>query len=257
MLVKISYSQTGLLKPIERLIRSHPLIYLIVRNLIRYTNIFEDDAKAVKYIQFNKEKINLIDIGASDGVSINYFKKILNINKCFCFEPNKHFIKILKKRRFSNTKIYSYGLGEKRKAHIYIPYYIFFGKIFYLNTYAFYNKNELLHQIKLDFFLKKNIPVEKFIITINKMPEINNNIDLIKIDVNGNEHEVILNIKKIINKNKPALIIEASKDIYKIIKILKKINYNVYHFRSDKNLFVKGKNTESLNYYFLQDKHLK
>ena len=76
MSVKISYSQTGLLKPIERLIRSHPLIYLIVRNLIRYTNIFEDDAKAVKYIQFNKEKINLIDIGASDGVSINYFKKL-------------------------------------------------------------------------------------------------------------------------------------------------------------------------------------
>ena len=61
MSIKISYSQTGLLKPIERLIRSHPLIYLIVRNLIRYTNIFEDDAKAVKYIQFNKEKINLID----------------------------------------------------------------------------------------------------------------------------------------------------------------------------------------------------
>ena len=72
---RISYSQTGLLKLIERIIRSHPLIYLISRNLIRYTNIFEEDAKGVKYLQFNKSKINLIDIGASDGVSINYFQK--------------------------------------------------------------------------------------------------------------------------------------------------------------------------------------
>jgi FkbM family methyltransferase len=254
---KISYSQTGLFKLIERIIRSHPLIYLISRNLIRYTNIFEDDAKGVKYIQFNKSKINLIDIGASDGVSINYFKKNLSINKCICFEPNKNFVKILKKRRFINTKIYSYGLGKKGQKKIFIPYYKFFGKIFYLDTYAFYNKNELLKQIKLDFFLKKKIPIEESVITINKFPEINNNIDLIKIDVNGNEYEIILNIKRIINKNKPALIIENSKNIDKIIRILKKINYKVFHFRSDKNLFIKEKNTKALNYYFLQKKHLK
>jgi FkbM family methyltransferase len=254
---RISYSQTGLLKLIERIIRSHPLIYLISRNLIRYTNIFEEDAKGVKYLQFNKSKINLIDIGASDGVSINYFQKNLNINKLFCFEPNKIFVKILKKRRFINTKIYGYGLGKKGKKKIFIPYYKIFGNIFYLNTYAFYNKNELLTQLKLDFFLKKNIPIEESIITIKKMPEINNSVDLIKIDVNGNEYEIILSIKKIINKNKPALIIENSKNIGRIIGFLKKFNYNVFNFRSDKNLFIKEKNTKALNYYFLQEEHLK
>jgi FkbM family methyltransferase len=254
---KISYSQKGLFKLFERIIRSHPLIYLIIRNFIRYTNIFEDDAKGVKFIKFNKSKINLIDIGASDGVSINYFKKNLNINKCFCFEPNINFVKILKKRKFINTKIYSYGLGRKGQKKIYIPYYKIFGNIFYLNTYAFYDKNELLDQIKLDFFLKKNMTIKESVIQINKMPEINSSIDLIKIDVNGNEYEIILNINKIINKNKPALIIENSKNIEKIIKILKKSNYNVFYFCSDRNLFIQKRNAKTLNYYFLQEKHLK
>jgi hypothetical protein len=89
------------------------------------------------------------------------------------------------------------------------------------------------------------------------MPEINSSIDLIKIDVNGNEYEIILNINKIINKNKPALIIENSKNIEKIIKILKKSNYNVFYFCSDRNLFIQKRNAKTLNYYFLQEKHLK
>ena len=57
---KISYSQKGLFKLFERIIRSHPLIYLIIRNFIRYTNIFEDDAKGVKFIKFNIQEIDKI-----------------------------------------------------------------------------------------------------------------------------------------------------------------------------------------------------
>lgn len=253
---QISYSQIGLLKLVERVIRSHPLLYLVCRYLVRYTNIFEADANGIKFIKFNKSKINLIDIGASDGISINFFKKNLNVNKCFCFEPNKNFIKILKKKKFKNTKIYDYGLGKSGIKKIYVPCYKIFGHNFYLNTYAFYNKNELKKQIKLDFFLKSKIPIKETYIKIKKAPIIKNKIDLIKIDVNGNEYEIILNINKLINKNKPALIVENSKSIAKITRHLKKKNYGIFYFCNKKKLFLSKKNDKALNYYFLQNKHI-
>ena len=37
-------ASSGLFQVLEKIIRSHPLVYFLVRYLIRYTNIFEDDA---------------------------------------------------------------------------------------------------------------------------------------------------------------------------------------------------------------------
>ena len=57
-----SSTNSGLLNFFERIIRSHPLLYVLVRYFVRYTNIFEEDAVGVKYINFNN-KINIIDVG--------------------------------------------------------------------------------------------------------------------------------------------------------------------------------------------------
>ena len=66
--MKISKTATsGLIKFIEKVIRSHPLVYFFFRYLIRFTNIFEDDAHGVSYLRFDK-KINIIDVGASEGL---------------------------------------------------------------------------------------------------------------------------------------------------------------------------------------------
>ena len=43
-----SKTNTGLLSFFEKVVRSHPLIYYIVRSLIRYTQIFEEDANGVQ-----------------------------------------------------------------------------------------------------------------------------------------------------------------------------------------------------------------
>ncbi len=74
--------------------------------------------------------------------------------------------------------------------------------------------------------------------------------------MNGNEYEIILNINKLINKNKPALIVENSKSIVKITKHLKKKNYGIFHFCNKKKLFLPKRNGKALNYYFLQKKHI-
>ena len=83
-----------LLISIERIIRFIPHIYIIFRSLVRFTNYFENDFFYLKQI-FKNKKINIIDVGASDGISAQFFLRNLNPNNIFCYEPQKIFLKRL------------------------------------------------------------------------------------------------------------------------------------------------------------------
>jgi len=87
-----SKTQIGLLGFIEKFVRKFVIIYYIVRNIAIKFNIFEEDFKILKEI-FNHKKINIIDIGASDGISANFFLKNLNVKNIYCYEPHALFIK--------------------------------------------------------------------------------------------------------------------------------------------------------------------
>ena len=255
--MKISKTaSSGLIKFIEKIIRSHPLVYFFFRYLIRFTNIFEDDAYGVSYLRFNK-KINIIDVGASDGIASKFFVKKLNVSNILCFEPNIPYVKILKKLKYKNMKVYDYGIGERNANYkVFYPRYQFFKKNFDLVTYTFYDKKELQKQINLDFKFKRNIKIVQKEIFLKKIDKLNLKISLIKIDVNGHELSVIKGLKNIIKKDKPALIVETDKNINKIYDYLKKFNYKKYSFMRKKRSFEKIKKTYPLNTYFLQSFHL-
>jgi len=256
--MKISKTaSSGLFKFLEKIIRSHPLVYFIFRYFIRYTNIFEDDAHGVSYLNLEK-KINIIDVGASDGIASKFFIKKLNVANIFCFEPNKPYVKILKKLKYKNMRVYDYGIGEKNKRYnVFYPSYQFFKKNFDLVTYTFYNKKDLQKQIDIDFKFKKNIKIVQKKIFLRKIPKLNLKISLIKIDVNGHELSVIKGLNNIIKKDKPALIIETDKNINKINEYLKKFNYGKFSFLKSNKTFEKIRDTYPLNTFFLQPTHLK
>ena len=94
--MKKSKTNSGILFFLEKIIRSHPLLYYIARNLIRYTNIFEEDANGVNFLNLDKG-VNIIDVGASDGIATKFFNRKLTVNKTICFEPYKSYSRILKK----------------------------------------------------------------------------------------------------------------------------------------------------------------
>ena len=75
---------------IEKLIRFIPHLYFIIRTLVRFTNYFENDFFYLEKI-FKNKKINIIDVGASDGISAQFFIKNLNPKKIYCYEPQKVF----------------------------------------------------------------------------------------------------------------------------------------------------------------------
>ena len=258
--MKISKSitkQNFITRYIEILIRSHPLIYIISKRILTYTSIFEDEMRGVEYLNFNKKKINYIDVGASDGISVRYFRKFLKFNKIICYEPNLIFKEKLQKLKSRRIKIFYNGISnKKKKLKLFIPVYYFFSKKLYLHTYLFYKKKDLEKQLNFDFFFKKNIKIETISYLLKK-PKIKSfKPDLIKIDVNGHEFEVILSLKNIIYKNKPVIIVERGDHIKKISRILKRKKYHKYSFNISKKKFEINPNHNPLSYYYMTKSYL-
>ena len=254
--MKRSKTNSGFLYFLEKSVRSHPLLYFIIRFLVRYTNIFEEDANGVSFLNLNK-KVNIIDVGASDGIALKFFNRKLKTNKIICFEPNQTYVKILKKLNIKNLKVNAYGIGQFNKNYkIFFPRYKFFSKNLDLITYAHYSKQALLKQIKLDFKFRKNISIIQEKIYLKKIKKINTKIHLIKIDVNGHELSVIKGLSKIIKRDRPALIIETNDDIKTIERYLQKYSFKKYIFLNKYNKFYKINKTYPLNTYFLQKNHL-
>jgi len=251
-----SKTQSGILYFFEKIIRSHPLLYFISRSLIRFSNIFEEDFEGVKLLNF-KGSINIIDIGASDGIASKFFSKNLNVQSIICFEPNNSYIKILKKLNVKNLIIKPFAIGNKNSFKtIYFPRYKFLFKNLDLITYTHYDKKFLEQQMSFDFKFKKNISIIKTKIKIKKIKKVNKKIDLIKIDTNGFELPIIKGLIQTIRRDRSAIIVESNQDIKKIDKILKKFSYKSYYFLSIKKRFKLVNKKYPLNTFFLQKKHL-
>ena len=254
--MKQSKTNSGILNFFEKIVRSHPLLYFIARYLIRFTNIFEQDANGVSYINM-APKVNIIDVGASDGIASKFFNSKLSVSKIFCFEPYLPYVKILKKQKVKNIKIYPYGIDKFNKYYdIFFPRYKFLSKNFDLITYTFYDKKKLIKQINLDFVFKNNIEIIRQKIYLKKVKKIQTKIHLIKIDVNGHELSVIKGLEQIIKRDRPALIVETGEDIKDIERFLNKYNFKKYLFSNKKSKFFEIKKNYPLNTYFLQNSHL-
>ncbi len=217
---------------LEKTIRLIPIIYVIFRFFVKHTNYFEDDFFYLKKI-FNDRKINIIDIGASDGISALFFLRNLNPKKIFCYEPQRIFYKKLVslKKKHKNIFPFNHGLAEKNSImKIFYPYTNFLGKKVYLLTYSFPIKKELEQQIKSDFFIKPFI--EQSEIKVKKYRLAKDKIDLIKIDTNGSEVGIVKTLLPLVKRDKPTFIIENN-NIGEIYKILKKYKYKKYYVKGD------------------------
>jgi FkbM family methyltransferase len=250
-----SSTNSGIFSVLESIVRSHPLLYYYVRQLVKYTSIFEEDANGTKFLMF-KNSLNIIDVGASDGIASKFFLNNLNVKKIICFEPDKNYVKILKKLN-NKVIVRPYAIGEKTKyTTVYYPEYTIFGRKYRLITYCYYNKDILKRQLELDFKFRKKLKIIKQKIRIQKIKKINIKIDLIKIDVNGYEFSVIKGIKDIIKRDKPALLIETGAETRKIKNFLKTYSYKHYVYSNKKKNFYKAEKDYPLDTYFLQNHHL-
>jgi len=245
----------GLLSFFEKIIRAHPLAYVFIRSIVRFTNIFEKDFDGLQLLNL-KKKINIIDVGASDGVAAKYFNNNLDTGTIYCYEPNPHYHKLLKKINFPNVIIKPYAIGKNNTyRYAYYPRYKILNKKYDIISYSSYGRKHAENYIA-DFKFKRNLSVIREKIYMKKFGNIKKKIGLIKIDTNGNELFVVKALLKIIKQNKPAMIVEINNDIPSIDKILKKYSYEGYYYSIETKKFIKLEEKSTLNKYYLQKEHL-
>jgi FkbM family methyltransferase len=172
---------------------------IIEKNLLIYGVYEEDILKLIR--KKLKEGDVFLDIGANIGYHSLFASKIVGkAGQVYSFEPVKETFEILKKNiqinKFNNIKPFNYGVSNKNGKTK-----IFFDKSDFGRSSLLYgdsNSVEEIELIKLDTFFggKK--------------------IDFVKIDVEGEEFNVIKGMEEIIKNNKNIkIILEFSPIIYK------------------------------------------
>lgn len=184
--------------------------------------LFREDLTFLELCDLVEDKAcpTIIDVGSNIGFSTLNFKKRFTESNLICIEPislnRKYFIGNLKYHEYNLVPL---GVGEKdEKIKIGIPEGT--------NDTGLYSKN---------FINKNSIEIQ-----IRSLDKIFNflsldNLDIIKIDVEGMEFEVIKGAESIIKKFNPVLYFEVNKKVsesYSDIKeYLLSLNYAEYNPR--------------------------
>ena len=148
----------------------------------------------------NQKKINVIDIGAHKGETINFFTDNFNVNMIDAFEPNIELYNQLKKK-FNDKKvnIYNYGVGlkkEQKTLNVLIDSASStFNKINTQSKYFERKKKYLLFGKKKSYFLT---PQNTQVVNLSDFILYRENfIDVLKIDTEGFEYNILKGIRDI------------------------------------------------------------
>ena len=225
---------------VEKTIKSNLYFLLIsdkIIELFKFLLPYERD-----WIFFRSHKIpirsSIVDIGAHWGESAITFRKFYPKNKIYSFEPNEYAFQRLKKNtNHLNIKLFNYGISKNGIKKMYFPYY---GKN-QLSLWGSQNLKNLKKRItEYTYINHKNIKFKEIKCYFKNLPKIHEKISIIKIDVEGEEYNVLKAINNILIKNKPLIFIEYnSNNFKKIFSFLIKKKYTAYYFKDNKLVLIK------------------
>ena len=182
-----------------------------------------------------KRRRRFLDIGANIGIYSFHFKN--SFKNIDAFEPLKEISYRLEYFQNDSLKVHNCALSDKKgEFQIYIPYLL--GRAV----------------ASLASLEKRNGDYKVRIVKVDKIDNYDfEDVDLIKIDVEGHEEYVIEGARKVIQNNKPILIVEIEqrhikKQIKQVFQSILKLNYNGF--------FLHNGNLTSLN-QFNYDYHQK
>ena len=193
----------------------------------------------------NKKKVFYVDIGTNEGNFLEYLKKIFSFKKIICFEPIKYLADNLTEK-FPDIEVHNLALSTKKSIRNFYEYKI-------SSQSSLYKQNDTYKSLK---DLKKISKIKT--ITFDQYFKSNRKIDFCKIDVQGEEINVLKGMKKNLKGKMIKLIkIEISfleryvgikSNFIEIITFLKKYNYHLISISK-----IKYKNNQILlmDAYFL------
>ena len=202
---------------------------------------FCDEKKLINSI-LGKKKIIYVDIGANQGSYINYLSSFLNFKKIYAFEPIIELNQKIKKNNPTlDIKIYNVALSNLNKKRDFFQYKV-------SSQSSLYKQNNTFKSLmKLDKKIK--VQTKKFDSVFNNFKK----IDFCKIDVQGEDPNVLRGMKKHLAKKKIRLVkieiifislyINVKPNFYNILEFMKKNEYllvsvSKIKFKNNKILFM-------------------
>ena len=155
--------------------------------------------KFLKNKTLNK-RIVAFDVGAHKGETLEIFLKSFNIEKIFCFEPNRKIYERLKNKIkmkiYKNIFLFNYGLGSKIETRSLKTFLDTSSSTFSQidsKNYYYLRKKKIFNLFSNKFF-SEDIEVE--VSTLSKFIEENNikKINILKIDTEGFEYNILRGI---------------------------------------------------------------
>ena len=228
----------------ERIVKS--LYYLHEHFIIFFYNILPNKYHFPLYFYLNrslhdpemyyitkllKKKRTIIDIGSNIGIYSYYFSSIFQNIKSF--EPSKEVTEKLNILNKKNITIFNCALSDSSgEQEFFIPIMdLPMAREVKLYSHgSLENHNDVIKKSK----------IEKRLIKINKLDNYSfQNVDLIKIDVEGHESKVIQGCLNTIKNNKPFLIVEIEqrhikKKINEVFQEIKQLGYDGHYLTNNK-----------------------
>lgn len=145
--------------------------------------------------KLNKGQINILDVGANKGQSIDFFLKINPCNEIDAFEPNKKLFVYLqyKYKGLNNVRLHNLGVSDIKGEMI-------FNENILDETSTFeelnLTSNYLEKKAKVLGVKKENIIVEKYKVDVIRLSDFllgntHKKYDVLKIDVEGHEFQCL------------------------------------------------------------------
>lgn len=154
--------------------------------------------------------LNLVDIGANRGMTIQGMLDLRPGSVITAFEPNKIVFdkthKLFSNRE--NVKVHNVGLGsEEGELSLNIPYY----KNFMFDGLGAFDYDEAAHWLKTRMYnyQAKHLSMKAIKCPIKTLDSYDLQPDFIKIDVQGHELQVLKGASGTLKKNVPMLLIET------------------------------------------------
>ncbi len=175
-------------------------IFLSLINIIDLQN----KSKIIKFFKnkFENQNIDILDIGAHKGETIDLFYNNFSINKIYSFEPNIKLFKFLEQKKIHNSdkiKIFNIGFGDKsQEKELNVFKDTSSSTLNYINENTKYFKRK--KKFMSFFFNNQNFLVEKQKVKIRNLSEFISeqsiyNIDILKIDTEGYEYNILKGLK--------------------------------------------------------------
>ncbi|HVE49807.1 MAG TPA: FkbM family methyltransferase [Casimicrobiaceae bacterium] len=175
---------------------------------------------------------SILDVGANRGQSIASLRTVLPHSAIDAFEANPAFYEVLDALTASvpgPLRIHRFGLGrENARLAFYIPWV---DDVPYLEEAStrtdYFEKPWVVEK----FRARGSLRLEQHFVEVRAGDELGLRPDLIKVDVEGAEHDVLLGLCNTINHTRPFLLIENS-DWHNVTPFLGDLGYAPYQWEA-------------------------